>query len=336
MNVLAIGATGFIGQHVVTRLVGRGHDVAVVHRGRTPGNLPGRVLRFQADRSGLADLRREFRAFAPDVVIDLIALTESDARRAVEVFGDLTDHLVVVSSADVYRNYDGFRGRATAPPDPAPLSESSPLRDQLYPYRGLGAEYEAYHDYDKILVERAVSGHAHLRATVLRLPAVHGPGDRQHRLRRYLRPMIDRRPAILLSPGEAGFRWTKEYVENVAAAIASAATHPPAEDRCCNVGPLTTPTEAEWIRLIGRVVGWEGRIVEADPADLTANSTPAMDWRYPLAIDTFRLHRELAYEPTFSQEEGVRRTVAWELTTPDFDSEPRDYSEEDAVLERMT
>src|SRR5438477_289945 len=36
MKIIAIGATGFIGRHVVSELAGAGHGVAVVHRGSTP------------------------------------------------------------------------------------------------------------------------------------------------------------------------------------------------------------------------------------------------------------------------------------------------------------
>ena len=36
MNILTIGATGFIGRHVVSQLVQAGHEVAFLHRGKTP------------------------------------------------------------------------------------------------------------------------------------------------------------------------------------------------------------------------------------------------------------------------------------------------------------
>ena len=35
MKVIAIGATGFIGRHVVAKLVEAGNEVAVLHRGTT-------------------------------------------------------------------------------------------------------------------------------------------------------------------------------------------------------------------------------------------------------------------------------------------------------------
>ena len=47
---------------------------------------------------------------------------------------------VVLSSGDVYRNYDGLQRRYDGPPDPTPLSEDAPLREQLYPYRDKAAQ----------------------------------------------------------------------------------------------------------------------------------------------------------------------------------------------------
>jgi uncharacterized protein YbjT (DUF2867 family) len=51
MRVLAIGATGFIGPHVVRRLLRRGHDVAVLHRGRTSAGTAGIMFVATAVRS---------------------------------------------------------------------------------------------------------------------------------------------------------------------------------------------------------------------------------------------------------------------------------------------
>ena len=42
-----------------------------------------------------------------------------------------------------------------------------------------------FDNYDKILVERAVMGHAQLPATILRLPMVYGPGARDGNKRRF-------------------------------------------------------------------------------------------------------------------------------------------------------
>ena len=59
------------------------------------------------------------------------------------------------------------------------------------------------------LVEQVLLADADPPVTVLRLPAVYGPGDAQHRLRPYLQRMLDGRLGILLHEGQAAWRWTR-------------------------------------------------------------------------------------------------------------------------------
>lgn len=85
--------------------------------------------------------------------------------------------------------------------------------------------------FDNLEVESAALADPTLPATVLRLPAIYGPGDRQHRLARYLHSMRDGRQAIVLGESDARWRWSRGYVENVAAAIALAVGDPRATGR---------------------------------------------------------------------------------------------------------
>ncbi len=110
--------------------------------------------------------------------------------------------------------------------------------------------------YDKIAVERVVLANADLPGTVLRLPMVYGPGDSQHRLFEYLKRMDDNRPTIPVDEGLASWRWTRGYVENVAAAVALAATNPRATGRVYNVGEDKGRSTIEWIEEIGGAAGW--------------------------------------------------------------------------------
>lgn len=100
---------------------------------------------------------RDFRDFAPDVVLDMIASTELDGNTLVDLFRGMARRVVNISSGDVYRAYDRFRRVDPGPPDPTPLTEGSPLRDRLFPYRGKaqGPSDFAF-NYEKILMERAV------------------------------------------------------------------------------------------------------------------------------------------------------------------------------------
>lgn len=212
MRIIVIGGTHFIGPHVVHGL--SGHDVVVVHRGRDC-----------ADRSHVHTDRMSLpRDLHGDVVVDMICMNEREARYASDHFRD--ERIVVISSSDVYRQYDGLFRRYHGPPDPIPLREDAPLRENLYPYGG---------EYEKILVERAL---ASPRTTILRLPAVYGPNDEHHRLAQLQHPQ---------------WRWTRGYVENVAGAIVLAALDERAAGRTYNVGELDAPTESEWAEMVGVV-----------------------------------------------------------------------------------
>ena len=86
MKVIAIGATGFIGRYVVAALAGAGHEVAVVHRGSTPLKAGGRVVEILAARSTIQEKKDTFRAWSPDVVLDMILSSAPQARATVETF----------------------------------------------------------------------------------------------------------------------------------------------------------------------------------------------------------------------------------------------------------
>jgi nucleoside-diphosphate-sugar epimerase len=332
MRVLAIGATGFIGRHVVSRLVELGHNVAVLHRGKTLANLPDGVLRILGNRDRLDDSRADLESFAPDVVLDAIPYTERQARGMVEACRGKTARVVALSSADVYRNYDGFRGRATASPDPVPLAEDAPCRRTRYPYRGSDVAFEYAHDYEKILVEEVLLNEPDLPAVVLRLPAVYGPGDRQHRLRPYLQRMVDDRPGILLHQEQAVWRWTRGFVVNVAAAVALAVTDASSTRRVYNVGEEPALTEREWVERIGAAAGWKGEVVAVPRERMGDHLKQLFDWRYELWTDTARIREELGYAEPVPLGEALERTVEWERSTLD-DAEVTDYGEEDALLQ---
>src|SRR5262249_48147381 len=154
---------------------------------------PAEVRHIHGDRAQLADFAEEFRRFGPEVVLDMLPSTEKAGKTLIELFSGMARRLVAISSVDVDRAYDRVRKADPGLRDPAPLTEDSPLRDLLYPYRSRakGPEEFMYH-YDKILMERAVmSVPDTLPATVLRLPMVYGPGDYQPRLFPYLKRMDD-------------------------------------------------------------------------------------------------------------------------------------------------
>jgi nucleoside-diphosphate-sugar epimerase len=296
MHVLVIGGTHFIGPHVIRRLVDQGHDVWVFHRGQTEADLPNSVGHIHGDRENLDRFAPEFKQFAPEVVLDTCAMSENDAIGVMRTFRGLARRLVVPSSGDVYRNFERLSRLSTGPTDPIPLGEDAALRDHLFIARSVGKGPEdKFFDYEKILVERVVMGDPQLSGTVLRLPMMYGTGDYLHRLFPYLKRMDDDRPAILLEEGQGEWRWTRGYVENVAAAIALAVTDERAAGRIYNVGEKDVLSEAEWVRAIAQAVEWRGNVVVVPKEELPPHLRTDMAWDYHIVTDTGRIRCELGY-----------------------------------------
>jgi len=331
VRVLVIGGTRFIGPPVVHRLADMGHEVTVFHRGLAEADLPPRVHHLHADRKELPAHVEAIRTFAPELVLDMAAFTQADAETMVQAVRGIAGRLVVLSSHDVYRAYGIFHGTEAGPVVHAPATEDSPLREQLYPYRGDGRGFD---DYEKILVERAVAGIPGLPATILRLPMVYGEGDYQHRLLFELQRMDDGRPAIVLEERFALWRWTRGYVQNIAAAIALAVIDPRAAGRTYNLGEPAALSYADWVRVIGRNAGWARELLLQPAGRLPpALRPPIGNYDQHLIADTGRIRVELGQREPVARDEGLVRTIAWERANRPRDAAALlDYAAEDAVL----
>ncbi|SRR5579875_1202629 len=349
MRILVIGGTRFIGQAAVRALADAGHDITIFHRGQTEPDLPASVKHIHCGDASpafigwkvqfLPQYVDEFRRLAPDVVLDAMPFTEQDARVVMDTFSGIAGRIVAISSQDVYRAFGRVNRTEPGPPDPIPLTEDSPLRDKLYPYRqetprDANDPQKMFDDYDKILVERIMLSDPTMPGTALRLPAVYGPLDYQHRLFSYLKRMDDQRPAILLEEGVANWRWTHGYIENVAQAIALAVTDERATGHIYNVGEPDAPSMLEWIRAISDAIGWHGEIVTLPADRLPPHLIEGIDTHQELLVDTTRIRQELGYKEIIPLDEALRRTVAWERANPPQKLDPQqfDYAAEDAVL----
>ncbi len=348
MRILIIGGTRFMGPFVARRLLALGHSVTVFHRGQTLGGLPPEVQHLYCPdldfgtRRELVHYLPALRELAPEVVLDMIPMTEAAVRVTQDALRGVAQRLVVVSSMDVYRAFGLLIGKETGEPDPLPITEDSPLRSQLYPYRGdpprsADDVRRWMDDYDKIPLERLALQDPHLPGTVLRLPMVYGPGDGQHRLFEYLKRMDDRRPFILLDEALAGWRTTRGYVEDIAAGITLAVTDPRAAGRVYNVGEAQALPEVEWVRAIARAAGWAGEVQVLPGAALPAFLRTDMDTRQDLVADTGRIRRELGYRETLDPTQALARTVEWERANPPARVDPAqfDYPAEDAAWNQI-
>lgn len=323
-----------MGPEIAARLIAEGHRVFVFHRGtyKPPGGVAGEV---RGDRNELARYADKLLALKPDILIDMVLMTETQARQVVKLFGTRMSRLVVASSCDVYLNYDLLLGRDVGEVDGSRLTEQSSLRQKLYVHRehASGPE-DVLYDYDKILVERTVLASESAPAVVVRLPMVFGPNDYQHRLYPYLKRMLDNRPAILLGESQARARMCRAYARDCAHALALAALHDKAESEIYNVSLPTTETEREWVARIGRRADWDGNIITVPDDNLPDHLQSSLHYQHHLDIDSSKIRGQLGYAELSSVDDALDRTIAWESANPPDKLEPGafNYPAEDAVL----
>jgi nucleoside-diphosphate-sugar epimerase len=343
VRVLVVGGTGFIGRFVVPRLIDAGHDVAVFQRRESTKPLPEGARSIRGDRHNLSESAGALRAFAPDVVIDLILSSGRQAAALMDVFRGHAARVVAASSIDVYRAMGVLHGLEEGPLEPLPLREDSALRTRLqaYPAAQIKMLQPLFpwldEEYDKIPVERTVLGEADVAGTVLRLPMIYGPGDPLHRFFPIVKRMDDRRPVIVLPRSVAEWRSPRGYVENVAAAIALAATADRARGGVYNVAEAESFSELEWARMLAAATGWGGEFVVVDDDEAPPSVRVPGNLAQHLVPDTTRIRSELGYREPIAREEAIRRTIAWEREHPPAVIDPArfDYAAEDEAARRV-
>jgi nucleoside-diphosphate-sugar epimerase len=316
MRILLIGGNGFIGRFLVSALQKQGHSLAVFHRATTP--LPAGVHEIRGDRNQLSASAQELNRFAPDVVIDLVISSGPQAEQLMNTFRGATRRVVMLSSIDVYRAVGISQGTESGPLIEVPLTEESELRRSLHPYppASLQALRKIFSwvtdDYDKIPAERIVMNDTELPGTVLRLPMIYGPGDPLHRSYAVVKRITDGRRHIIFPETLAAWRSPRGYIENIAAAIALAATDDRALRRIYNVCEEPSFSELDWARKIAAEMAWDGEFivlpVDRTPRHLLRPGNAAQHW----TASSARIRHELGYAEPVSIDEAIRRTVLWQ------------------------
>lgn len=325
VRVVIIGGTRFIGRRITEQLVNRGDELLVVHRGAAePKNwVPCRHL--HVDRKDFGRVADQVRQFAPDAVVDTLAMTRADADAVLPHLPDVP--LVMLSSMDVYRAYE--LARAGDAGIAGPIGEDAPLREGRYPHHGTDPGLDGYDidvdSYDKLDVEPL---YLQRGGTVLRLGMVYGEGDVQRREEFILRRLRARRRRIPI--GEGTWRWTRIYVGDVARAVLAALNTPKARGEVFNLGESTTPTMRAWIGQILAAADHDAELVgvpaEVLPPDLIITGRIPQD----LLAANDKARRVLGWEPG-DQTEAVRRSVRWHLAHPPEHSYT-DFTADDRAL----
>jgi nucleoside-diphosphate-sugar epimerase len=341
MKILLIGGSGFIGPFTAAQLQQSGHNVTIFHRGKT--SAPQGTEEILGNRQFLQDHQPEFRRQHFDVVVDFVLSSGRQAQQLMDTFRGIAGRVVGLSSMDVYRAWGVFYNMEPGGLQELPLTEDSELRTSRNTYppdvlKRLRTSLYPWIDeeYDKIPVEQAVLGDTKLPGTILRLPMIYGPGDPLHRFYPVLKRIDDGRKQIIFADDVAPLRTPRGYVEDVAAAVALAATSPQAAGRVYNVSETESFGELDWARKIAAATNWTGEFVvlphNRTPKHLLSPGNTAQH----VVASSERIRKELDYRELLPSDETIRRTIEWERSNPPQQSSTQfDYAAEDEALRQF-
>ncbi|NUP47770.1 MAG: NAD-dependent epimerase/dehydratase family protein [Catenulispora sp.] len=315
MRVMILGGTWFVGRAICTELVARGHELLVVHRGRAepPDLAPARHL--HAERSSWREHRALISDFQPEAAVDVSALNAQGADDALLALPDGL-RLVALSSGDVYRAYES--ARAGIHTDAVPLTERSPLRTT----RNLDGP-----QWENLDIEARYLGAG---AVVLRLGAVYGEHDYQHRQEFILRRVRAGRTKIPVGAGTILF--SRVYVGDVATAVAAALETAAVEGQVFNIAESATPSMRLLAEQILAVAGSDAQLVPVPdqvlPADLRITRAGAQ----ALLFDASKARQDLGWRES-DPAQALQRTVEWHLRNPPVADD--DFAADDAALDHV-
>ena len=237
-NVLLIGGTGFIGQHLAARLSEDGVGVLVAAR-HDEAARPLTVL--------------------PGVDMQVANIHDNAVLRTLLAGRDAVINLVGVLHGGHGRPYgEGFRRlHVDLPRRIAAACAAAGVPRYLHmSARGASATSPSMYGRSKADGELAARSEPTVAATVFRPSVVFGPGDHFltmfARLQRHL-------PLVPLAASRARFQ--PVYVGDVAAAFSAALSQPDTRDATIELGGPTVYTLGELVRLAGRYGGRERQVL---------------------------------------------------------------------------
>jgi UDP-glucuronate 4-epimerase len=311
-NILVTGGAGFIGSHLVERLLAEDawrvtvvddfndfYDPALKRRNVAPHLTRRDYQLVEADIRDRAALEKIFAATRFDCIVHLAAragvrpsLTEPFLYAETNITGTLNllelaratgvPQFVFGSSSSVY----GINAKV-------PFAEDDPIRQTISPYAATKAAGEMLcHTY----------AHLHrMRCVALRFFTVYGARQRPDlAIHKFARLISEGRPIPVFGDGTTRRDYT--YIEDIIAGVRAAIDYTASDYEAINLGESRTVELRELIALLEGELGREA-LIERQP--MQPGDVPQT------FADISKARRLLGYNPQTQIEEGIRRFVAW-------------------------
>lgn len=326
MDILVIGGTGPTGPLIVNGLVDRGHTVTILHTGRHEvDSIPGHLEHIHTDPFDGEAFRSSIEGRNFDVVFAMYGRLRSIA----EVLVGRTPRLFSIGGFPVYR---GFGDATTEFPEGMhiPTVEGSALvSDERSGIKPL-----------KIAETEEVVLSLHPDATHFRYPYIYGPNQILPREWPLVKRALDKRPRLIAADGGLTLV-TSSFVENATHAVLLAIDQlDTSAGQVYNVGDDRQYTFAGLAEIVADELGHEWELVSVP----WEQAEPAAPWVHNHStthriLSTEKVRTELGYRDLVDPEDGLRRTIRWQVENLPHDptaaerlQDPFDYVAEDELL----
>lgn len=312
-SILVTGASGFIGQHLIPKLLKEGNSITATYRSRPiPTNSSSADIKVLAIENidGQTDWTEALQGVS--VVIHLAArahvLNESSVdptqefnRVNVEGTRNLFEQSVAAGVQQfVFLSSIGAMVTLTD----GYLDETSPcLPDSPYGKSKLLAE--------QVISQLAVNSKT--RFTILRPTLVYGPGNPGNMER--LLSLVDR--GIPLPLGAIRNQRSLIYVKNLVDIIACSLLNPSAYDQTFIVSDGQDVSTPALIKMIARSLGHSGRLIPIPVkiieilGNLLGKQAAVERLKGSLAVNSQKVRQTLNWSPAYSLSDGLQETADW-------------------------
>jgi UDP-glucuronate 4-epimerase len=315
-NILVTGGAGFIGSHLVGRLLGEGawrvhvvddfndfYDPALKRRNVAPHLGCDDFRLYEADIRDRAALGRIFDETPFDVIVHLAAragvrpsLAEPVLYAETNIGGTL-NLLELARAKGVEQFVFGSSSSVYGENEKVPFAEGDPIFNPISPYAATKAAGELLcHTYSHLWA---------LRCVCLRFFTVYGARQRPDlAIHKFARLISAGEPIPVFGDGTTRRDYT--FVDDIIAGVRAAMDYRKSRYEVVNLGESRTVELRELIGLLERELGRDA-IIDRQP--LQPGDVPQT------FADITKARRLLGYDPRTPIEEGIRRFVEWFRTT---------------------
>jgi nucleoside-diphosphate-sugar epimerase len=304
MKILFIGGTGNISADCARLLYERGHDIAVLTRGRNVA--PKEYRAIVADRKDPASMRSALQGLDPNVVVNFLGYELADLQTDFSLFRGSISQYVFVSSATVYAK----------PPAKLPLTEDAPKGNPWWEYAQKKLACEDWlqlngqefpmtilrpsHTYSKLWVPNPVSSSSYT----------------------FCARLEQGKPVFVPDAGENP--WTLTASSDFAKGLAGLMNNPKAIGEAFHITSDEVLTWNEIVREIAMALGVSTPQVHKIPTELICRVAPQMigslkgDKAHPGVFDNSKVKGVVpGFQCTKSFRTGVRESVEWLRAHPE-------------------